>query len=131
MKIRLLITLMIGCATTAMAQGGLTDMSHSQQAMMTNTPLGAVKWTGGFWGDRFNMLSTTGIWSMWDTWNTPWEIIDDMGLHGSNGFRNFEVAAGTVKGKHHILPSTMEICTNGWKHVLPSMPSPKTRNSMP
>ncbi len=104
MKIRLLITLMIGCATTAMAQGGLTDMSHSQQAMMTNTPLGAVKWTGGFWGDRFNMLSTTGIWSMWDTWNTPWEIIDDMGLHGSNGFRNFEVAAGTVKGKHHGPP---------------------------
>ena len=95
---------MIGCATTAMAQGGLTDMSHSQQAMMTNTPLGAVKWTGGFWGDRFNMLSTTGIWSMWDTWNTPWEIIDDMGLHGSNGFRNFEVAAGTVKGKHHGPP---------------------------
>ena len=104
MKIKLLITLMIGCATIAMAQGGLTDMSHSQQAMMTNTPLGAVKWTGGFWGDRFNMLSTTGIWSMWDTWNTPWEIIDDMGLHGSNGFRNFEVAAGTVKGKHHGPP---------------------------
>ena len=41
---------------------------------------------------------------MWDTWNTPWEIIDDMGLHGSNGFRNFEVAAGTVKGKHHGPP---------------------------
>ena len=27
-----------------------------------------------------------------------------MGLHGSNGFRNFEVAAGTVKGKHHGPP---------------------------
>ena len=104
MKIRLLITTMIGCATTAMAQGGLTDMSHSQQAKMTNTPLGAVKWTGGFWADRFNMLSTTGIWSMWDTWNTPYETMDDMGLHGSNGFRNFEVAAGTVKGKHHGPP---------------------------
>jgi DUF1680 family protein len=41
---------------------------------------------------------------MWDTWNTPWETIDAMGLHGSNGFRNFEVAAGTVKGKHHGPP---------------------------
>ena len=89
---------------SAMAQSGLTDMSRSQQAKMKNTPMGSVKWTGGFWGDRFNVMSTTGIWSMWDTWNTPWETIDAMGLHGSNGFRNFEVAAGTVKGKHHGPP---------------------------
>ena len=91
-------------AVPVMAQNGLTDMSNSQQAIMTNTPLGSVKWTGGFWADRFNVMSTTGIWSMWDTWNTPWETIDALGLHGSNGFRNFEVAAGTVKGKHHGPP---------------------------
>ena len=96
------VTLM--AAVPVMAQSGLTDMSNSQQAIMTNTPLGSVKWTGGFWADRFNVMSTTGIWSMWDTWNTPYETIDAMGLHGSNGFRNFEVAAGTVKGKHHGPP---------------------------
>ena len=97
---------MVGCCGTAMntmAQG-LTDMSHSQQALMQNTPMGTVKWTGGFWGDRFNMLSTTGIWDMWDTWNTPYETIDALGLHGSHGFANFQVAAGTVKGKHHGPP---------------------------
>ena len=92
-----------GTAMNTMAQG-LTDMSHSQQALMQNTPMGAVKWTGGFWGDRFNMLSTTGIWDMWDTWNTPYETIDALGLHGSHGFANFQVAAGTVKGKHHGPP---------------------------
>jgi hypothetical protein len=100
---KMIIAMMLCCTTAATAQG-LTDMTNSRQAQMKNTPLGAVKWTGGFWGDRFNMLSTTGIWDMWNTWNTPWEIIDDMGLHGSNGFRNFEVAAGTVKGKHHGPP---------------------------
>jgi DUF1680 family protein len=100
---KMIIAMMLCCTTAATAQG-LTDMTNSRQARMKNTPLGAVKWTGGFWGDRFNMLSTTGIWDMWNTWNTPWEIIDDMGLHGSNGFRNFEVAAGTVKGKHHGPP---------------------------
>ena len=97
---------MVGCCGTAMntmAQG-LTDMSHSQQALMQNTPMGTVEWTGGFWGDRFNMLSTTGIWDMWDTWNTPYETIDALGLHGSHGFANFQVAAGTVKGKHHGPP---------------------------
>ena len=98
-----IVAIMLCCATAATAQG-LTDMSNSSQARMKNTPLGAVKWTGGFWGNRFNMLSTTGIWDMWNTWNTPWEVIDDMGLHGGNGFRNFEVAAGTVKGKHHGPP---------------------------
>ena len=90
-------------ATNTTAQG-LTDMSRSQQAKMQNLPLGATQWTGGFWGDRFNMLSTTGIWDMWNTWNTPWETLDANGTHGSNGFRNFEVAAGTVKGKHHGPP---------------------------
>ena len=71
---------------------------------MQSLPMGATQWTGGFWGDRFNVMSTTGIWSMWDTWNTPYETLDADGKHGSHGFRNFEVAAGTVKGKHHGPP---------------------------
>lgn len=85
---------MIGLTTTATAQG-LTDMSRSREAKVHNLPMGATQWTGGFWGNRFAMLSTTGIWSMWDTWNAP-----DV----SHGFRNFEVAAGTVKGVHHGPP---------------------------
>ena len=104
MKNLLLICSACCCmATTATAQG-LTDMSHSQQAKMQNLPMGATQWTGGFWADRFNVLSTTGIWSMWDTWNTPYETLDANGKHGSHGFRNFQVAAGTVKGKHHGPP---------------------------
>ena len=102
---RLLIVSFVCCCAfhTATAQG-LTDMSHSKQAKMQNVPLGATKWTGGFWGDRFQMLATSGIWDMWNTWNTPWETVDENGKHGSHGFRNFEVAAGTVKGKHHGPP---------------------------
>lgn len=97
MKRLIKITLVCCCATvatTAYAQG-LTDMRNSQFAHMQNTPMGAVRWTGGFWGDRFNLLSNTTIWDMWDTWNNP-----DV----SHGFRNFEVAAGTVKGVHHGPP---------------------------
>ena len=93
----------VAAPSPATAQG-LTDMSHSRQAKMQNLPMGATQWTGGFWGDRFQMLSTTGIWDMWDTWNTPYETIDALGLHGSHGFANFQVAAGTVKGKHHGPP---------------------------
>ena len=93
------------CALAAAASAqGLADMSHSRQAMLHNLPLGATQWTGGFWGERFNMLSTTGVWSMWDTWNTPWETLDADGKHGSHGFANFQVAAGTIQGKHHGPP---------------------------
>ena len=100
-----MIGLVLVIGITAQAQEkGLTDMSRSQQAKMKNTPMGSVKWTGGFWGDRFKVLSQTTIWDMWDTWNTPWETLDEKGAHGSNGFRNFEVAAGTVQGKHHGPP---------------------------
>lgn len=105
MKKILIICLVCCCSTaTRTSAQGLTDMSRSRQAVMQNTPIGTVRWTGGFWGNRFNLLATTGIWSMWDTWNTPWETLDAEGKHGSHGFRNFEVAAGTVKGKHHGPP---------------------------
>lgn len=66
-------------------------MAHSKYAKMVNTPLGAVKWTGGFWGERFKVYSNTSLQSMWATWSNP-----DI----SHGFRNFEIAAGTCEGEH-------------------------------
>lgn len=76
----------------AMAQhGGLTDMGKSPNAIMANTPLGATRWTGGFWGERFNVWDKTSLWDMWNTWNNP-----DV----SHGFRNFEIAAGDAEGEH-------------------------------
>ncbi|MBR2291584.1 MAG: glycoside hydrolase family 127 protein [Prevotella sp.] len=105
MKKLLTVCFVCCCATaTHMTAQGLTDMSRSKQAMMQNTPMGAVRWTGGFWSDVFDTMHGTAVWSMWDTWNTPWETVDKDGKHGSHGFRNFEVAAGTVKGKHHGPP---------------------------
>ena len=70
-------------------------MAKSKVAMMDNFPMGATKWQGGFWGERFNVFSNISIRSMWNTWDDP-----DV----SHGFRNFEVAAGTVKGEHHGPP---------------------------
>ena len=103
-KILLIVTACWIASTTTVFAQGLVDMRNSKQAQMQNMPMGATQWTGGFWGDRFQMLSTTGIWSMWDTWNTPYETLDANGNHGSHGFANFQVAAGTIKGKHHGPP---------------------------
>ena len=87
-----------------MTAQGLTDMSHSKQAKMQNLPMGATRWTGGFWGDVFDVMHGTAVWEMWNTWNTPWEVLDKDGKHGSHGFANFQVAAGTIQGKHHGPP---------------------------
>ena len=104
-RLLFLLCIVCCCATASNTQAqGLTDMSRSQHAVTHNLPMGATQWTGGFWGERFQMLSTTGIWAMWDTWNTPYETLDKDGKHGSHGFANFQVAAGTIKGKHHGPP---------------------------
>ena len=87
-----------------MTAQGLTDMSRSKQAQMQNLPMGATRWTGGFWGDVFDVMHGTAVWEMWNTWNTPWEVLDKDGKHGSHGFANFQVAAGTIQGKHHGPP---------------------------
>lgn len=82
----------IAVSLSALAQGnGLADMSESRHAVMVNTPIDAVKWTGGFWGNRFGVYSATSLQSMWQTWSNP-----DI----SHGFRNFEIAAGTCPGEH-------------------------------
>ena len=79
-------------------------MNRSKQAKMQNLPMGATRWTGGFWGDVFDVMHGTAVWEMWNTWNTPWEVLDENGNHGSHGFANFQVAAGIIQGKHHGPP---------------------------
>ena len=79
----------------AMAQqGGLTLTSGSPYSIMTSTPLDAVTWTGGFWGERFGVLSQTSVKSMWQTWQS------DEG----KGFNNFLIASGEKRGEHHGPP---------------------------
>ena len=67
----LMIGLMALLPMTAMAQqNGLTDTRNSKYAVMTDTPIDAVRWTGGFWGERFNVFAGTSVKNMWKTWQT-------------------------------------------------------------
>ena len=81
-------------STTAGAQGGVTNTSKCENARMTSVPLTAVQWTGGFWGERFDVLSKTSVQSMWETWQSA----------QGKGFNNFLVAAGEKQGEHHGPP---------------------------
>ena len=64
------------------------------QRTMSNVPLTSVQWTGGFWGERFSVLSKTSVQSMWQTWQSK----------EGKGFNNFLVAAGEAQGEHHGPP---------------------------
>ena len=91
----LMIGLMALLPMTAMAQqNGLTDTRNSKYAVMTDTPIDAVRWTGGFWGERFNVFAGTSVKNMWKTWQTE----------EGKGFNNFLVASGEIRGKHHGPP---------------------------
>ena len=61
---------------------------------MTSVPLNTVQWTGGFWGERFGVLSKTSLQSMWQTWQSK----------EGKGFNNFLIAAGEMQGEHHGPP---------------------------
>lgn len=93
----LLFTILLSAATAvpALAQrNGITDTRNSQHAAVNATPLDAVSWTGGFWGERFNVFSGTSLQSMWETWKS------DKG----HSYNNFLIAAGEKKGKRHGPP---------------------------
>lgn len=70
---------------------GLTNTSASKFAKMNSTDIDAVKWTNGFWAERFSVYKDTMILSMWKTLDNP-----DI----SHSYRNFEVASGEVEGEH-------------------------------
>ncbi|MBQ9356717.1 MAG: glycoside hydrolase family 127 protein, partial [Prevotella sp.] len=76
------------------AQQGITATGSSRHAVMTSVPLSSVQWTGGFWADRFQVLSHTSLQSMWQTWQSP----------QGKGFNNFLIAAGEIQGEHHGPP---------------------------
>ena len=91
-KYFLLVILLLVTGIMVYAQDrGLTNTSTSKFAKMSGTNIDAVKWTNGFWGERFTVFKDTMILSMWKTLDNP-----DI----SHSFRNFEVAAGEVEGEH-------------------------------
>ena len=86
---------LLAVSTPAMAQkNGITDTGKSKFAVVSSTPVSAVKWTDGFWGERFGVFSGTSVQSMWETWKS------DKG----HGWNNFLIAAREKKGKRHGPP---------------------------
>ncbi len=82
-------------ALPIMAQkNGITNTYNSKHAIMSATPIDAVKWTDGFWAERFKVFSGTSVQSMWETWQSE----------KSHGYNNFLISAGEKRGEHEGPP---------------------------
>ncbi|MBD3266605.1 hypothetical protein GF373_08040, partial [bacterium] len=76
---------------TLLAQGqGITDTSDSPHVKLRSVDLGDVRWTSGFWYDKFHLAHTVTI-------PTMWEIMKDPAR--AHAWQNFQIAAGLKEGE--------------------------------
>lgn len=73
------------------AERKTADFTVSPYARLYNVKIGDVRWTEGFWGDRFNLCHDVMIPNMWHLLKEP-KI--------SHSWDNFLIAAGVKEGRH-------------------------------
>jgi uncharacterized protein len=74
----------------ASSQGPLVNTTHSGHAKLHGVGISDVRWTGGFWAERFAVCRDSMVPHLWDTYKD--ERI-------SHAFKNFEIAAGLDTGR--------------------------------
>jgi hypothetical protein len=92
-QLRYLLSAIVCLAGTSVhaAGGGLTDTSASPHVRLRSVGMDAVRWTDGFWAERFEWCRATVIPNMWRLFEDP---------NISRAYENFLVAAGRKQGRH-------------------------------
>jgi len=86
---------LIAAVTARYGARALTNTSRSPNAVLRGIDMDAVRWKSGFWADRFEVVRTSMIPTMWDVVNMP-----------DNGctFVTFRVVAGAPPQKTYVTP---------------------------
>ena len=94
MRLHCLLFVVICLADTGVhaAGSGLTDTSASPYVRLRSVAIDDVRWTEGFWAERFDWCRETVIPNMWRLFEDP---------NFSDAYENFLVAAGRKQGRHH------------------------------
>ncbi|WP_268223933.1 aceric acid hydrolase [Sinomicrobium oceani] len=69
----------------------LVNTSESPYARLRGAGLADVSWTNGFWKEQFDIANNSTLPYMWDLYHDA---------ETTHAYRNFEIAAGLMKGKH-------------------------------
>jgi DUF1680 family protein len=80
-----------GVSTIVAQDKSLVNTSQSPYAKLQSINIGDVKWTNGFWAERFEVCKGSMVPHMMGNYMDP-----DV----SHAFRNFEIAAGLEEGEH-------------------------------
>lgn len=91
-RYKLGVLLFIGCTTLGLAQDeGLVGNANSPYSKLRSLALDDVRWTAGFWYTQFEVEKQTTLPFMWGLYHDA-EV--------THAYRNFEIAAGNMKGTH-------------------------------
>ncbi|OMQ10600.1 glycoside hydrolase family 127 protein [[Flexibacter] sp. ATCC 35103] len=91
MKNNIIILSALLFSSTFMAQNkGLVANSNSPYSKLQSVSLEDVKWTNGFWKEQFDVETKNTLPYMWNLYHN-----DSV----SHAYKNFEIAAGLMKGK--------------------------------
>ena len=69
----------------------LTDTARSPYVRLRSVPLGASRWTSGFWQDLFQRCHDVMVPNLW-------RLLEDSSI--SHAYANFLIAAGEQQGHH-------------------------------
>jgi DUF1680 family protein len=81
----------LGLNTSIAQDKSLVNTSQSSYGKLKSVNMGDVLWTTGFWAERFDVCRKSMVPHMMGNYMNP-----DV----SHAYRNFEIAAGKVKGEH-------------------------------
>jgi hypothetical protein len=84
-RLFLLVSAMLAVRAAYAGDRGLLDTVNSPYARMYMTDLGDAKWTGGLWGDRFEVCRTAMVPRIWTIFQSDEE---------SHEWTNLLLAAG-------------------------------------
>ena len=88
LKLIKVIFALVICASSA-AQNSLVNTSQSRFAKLQSPGMADVKWTTGFWADRFEVCKKVMVPQLWHTYTSDTICYS---------FQNFKIAASLQKG---------------------------------
>lgn len=95
-KVFITSLLIVSVTISVLAQNkSLVNTSKSKNAVVTGVNMNDVRWTDGFWGERFAVCRDSMVPKMWNTLSDP---------HIAHAYTNFEIAAGYIDGDHEGPP---------------------------
>ncbi len=87
----LLLVVCLGGSCARAAEKGLASTWASGHVRLRSVDIDAVRWTDGFWAERFDLCRKVMIPNMW-------RLLEDPSI--SHAYENFLVAAGERQGRH-------------------------------